>query len=94
MKTSLRWILVVTLVLLLAFLVFKTFFPETATTQTEENITTGRLEMITVGDLEMGYRTYGKGHPLLMIMGYGSTMNLWEEKLMFLVEPYAKSFLL
>lgn len=81
MKTSLRWVLVVTLVLLLAFLVFKTFFPETATTQTEENITTGRLEMLNVGDLEMGYRTYGKGHPLLMIMGYGSTMNLWEEKL-------------
>lgn len=31
-----------------------------------------------VGDIKMGYRTFGSGYPLLMIMGYGSTMNLWE----------------
>lgn len=31
-----------------------------------------------VGDIQMGYRTYGSGYPLVMIMGYGSTMNLWE----------------
>ncbi len=31
-----------------------------------------------VGDIKMGYRTYGNGYPLVMIMGYGSTMNLWE----------------
>ena len=31
-----------------------------------------------VGDIKMGYRTYGSGYPLVMIMGYGSTMKLWE----------------
>jgi len=31
-----------------------------------------------VGDIKVGYRTYGSGYPLVMIMGYGSTMNLWE----------------
>lgn len=34
-----------------------------------------------VGDIKIGYRTYGSGHPLVMIMGYGSTMNLWEPAL-------------
>jgi pimeloyl-ACP methyl ester carboxylesterase len=81
MKTSLRWILVIILISLITFLVFKMIYPETTNTQNKTRISNGRLEMITVGDLEMGYRTYGKGHPLLMIMGYGSTMNLWEEKL-------------
>ena len=31
-----------------------------------------------VGDIKMGYRTYGSGYPLVMIMDYGSTMSLWE----------------
>jgi len=37
---------------------------------------------IRVGDIQMGYRTYGSGYPLVMIMGYGSTMNLWEPGLL------------
>ncbi len=31
-----------------------------------------------VGDIKMGYRVYGSGDPLVMIMGYGSTMAMWE----------------
>jgi pimeloyl-ACP methyl ester carboxylesterase len=31
-----------------------------------------------VGDIKMSYRVFGTGDPLLMIMGYGSTMSLWE----------------
>ena len=34
-----------------------------------------------VGDIKMGYRIYGNGYPLVMIMGYGSTMKLWEPDL-------------
>lgn len=79
MKTSLRWILVIVLVLLTAFLIYKVLFPESTNTQIKTS--NGRLEMVNSGDMEIGYRIYGKGHPLLMIMGYGSTMNLWEEKL-------------
>lgn len=31
-----------------------------------------------VGDIDVGYRVMGKGHPLLMITGYGATMDLWD----------------
>lgn len=31
-----------------------------------------------VGDILMGYKTFGSGSPLVLIMGYGSTMELWE----------------
>lgn len=33
---------------------------------------------VNVGDITVSYQTFGSGPPLLMIMGYGSTMNLWE----------------
>ncbi|MBV5328168.1 MAG: alpha/beta hydrolase [Chlorobium sp.] len=33
-------------------------------------------------DITMNCRVLGSGHPLLMIMGYGSTMNLWESTLL------------
>lgn len=35
-----------------------------------------------VGDIKMGYRVFGNGDPLVMIMGYGSTMNMWESGLL------------
>jgi pimeloyl-ACP methyl ester carboxylesterase len=41
-------------------------------------ISDGADRSIRVGDIKMGYRTYGDRYPLVMIMGYGSTMNLWE----------------
>ncbi len=34
------------------------------------------------GEIWMNCRVLGNGHPLLMIMGYGSTMNLWEASLL------------
>jgi pimeloyl-ACP methyl ester carboxylesterase len=36
---------------------------------------------INVADINIGYRIFGSGYPLLLIMGYGSTMNLWESGL-------------
>lgn len=38
--------------------------------------------MVRVEDIDMSYRIYGDGYPLLLIMGYGGTMNLWEERLL------------
>jgi pimeloyl-ACP methyl ester carboxylesterase len=38
----------------------------------------GQDRSVRVGDIDIGYRVYGKGSPLVMIMGYGSTMQLWE----------------
>jgi pimeloyl-ACP methyl ester carboxylesterase len=36
---------------------------------------------VNVEDITIGYRVIGSGYPLLLIMGYGSTMNLWEAAL-------------
>ena len=43
-----------------------------------------------VDDIKMGYRTYGSGYPLVMIMGYGSTMNLWEPGLIRMLSAHFK----
>jgi len=32
--------------------------------------------MVRIEDINMGCRIYGEGYPLLLIMGYGGTMNL------------------
>jgi pimeloyl-ACP methyl ester carboxylesterase len=37
--------------------------------------------LIQVADIRMGYRIYGNGYPVVMIMGYGSTMKLWDPSL-------------
>lgn len=31
-----------------------------------------------VGDIHMAYWTYGEGYPLVMIMGYSGTMDMWD----------------
>ena len=33
--------------------------------------------MVHVGDIDMAYQTLGEGEPLLLIMGYSGTMDLW-----------------
>lgn len=33
---------------------------------------------VKVKDIDVSYRVVGNGYPLVLIMGYGSTMNLWE----------------
>lgn len=45
---------------------------------------------IDVADISMAYRVYGSGYPLLLIMGYGSTMNLWESALINRLAPHFK----
>ncbi|NTW57209.1 MAG: alpha/beta fold hydrolase [Chlorobiaceae bacterium] len=37
---------------------------------------------VPAGDISISCRVLGSGHPLLLIMGYGSTMNLWESRLL------------
>jgi pimeloyl-ACP methyl ester carboxylesterase len=46
--------------------------------------------LIQVGDIKMGYRIYGNGYPLVMIMGYGNTMKLWEPMLIRSLSLYYK----
>ena len=33
---------------------------------------------IQVGDISMGYRVSGDGYPLVMITGFGGTMDMWD----------------
>ena len=40
------------------------------------------MRRIKVGDIQMAYRILGSGDPLVLIMGYGSTMELWEPGLL------------
>lgn len=37
---------------------------------------------VRAGEITMSCRVLGSGQPLLLIMGYGSTMNLWEPQLL------------
>ena len=45
--------------------------------------------MVNIGDINVNYRIYGEGESLIMIMGYGSTMNLWEQQL---IDSLSKSY--
>lgn len=36
--------------------------------------------MVKVGDINMNYQIFGEGYPMIFIMGYGTTMNMWEER--------------
>lgn len=35
-------------------------------------------QKVTVGDIDVAYRVYGEGEPLVLIMGYGGTMDDWD----------------
>ena len=34
------------------------------------------LQKVRVGDIEMSYRTFGKGEPLLLVHGFGGSMDV------------------
>jgi pimeloyl-ACP methyl ester carboxylesterase len=36
------------------------------------------VERVPVGDIEIAYRVLGQGEPIVLIMGYGSTMDMWD----------------
>jgi pimeloyl-ACP methyl ester carboxylesterase len=38
-------------------------------------------QQVTVGDITMAYKIFGSGDPLVMIMGFSGTMDLWEPRL-------------
>jgi pimeloyl-ACP methyl ester carboxylesterase len=37
---------------------------------------------VRVGDIEVGYRIFGNGDPLFLIMGFKGTMDLWDQRLL------------
>jgi pimeloyl-ACP methyl ester carboxylesterase len=38
--------------------------------------------MIQVGDIDIAYKVFGEGDPLLLIMGYSGTMDLWATEML------------
>lgn len=43
-----------------------------------------------VGDIKMAYWTYGEGYPLVMIMGYSGTMDMWDPNVIDALSAYYK----
>ncbi len=37
--------------------------------------------VVQVDDVQLAYRTFGEGPPLLMVMGFAGTMDLWDAQL-------------
>lgn len=38
------------------------------------------VNLVMVDDTELGYRVFGKGTPLLLIMGFAGTMDIWDTR--------------
>ncbi|MGH8059776.1 MAG: alpha/beta fold hydrolase, partial [Candidatus Entotheonellia bacterium] len=39
---------------------------------------TGPSSTVRVGDIQIAYRTVGKGDPLVLIMGFAGVMDMWD----------------
>ncbi len=45
------------------------------------DITKAEMKTVPVGDITIAYKEAGSGEPLILIMGYGGTMDLWDTRL-------------
>jgi len=59
----------------LAWLMLGTFTQNVSSSQ--QTLEKGATRMVAVGDIEVAYQIFGEGEPLLLIMGYSGTMDLW-----------------
>ena len=59
----------------LAWLMLGTFTQNVSSSQ--QTLQKGVTRMVVVGDIEVAYQIFGEGEPLLLIMGYSGTMDLW-----------------
>jgi len=41
-----------------------------------------KLQTVKVDDITIGYKTIGKGYPLVLIMGYSATMDMWDSRVL------------
>lgn len=44
----------------------------------EKNHSISEVESVPVGDINISYRVLGQGEPIILIMGYSSTMDMWD----------------
>ncbi|MBN1288378.1 MAG: alpha/beta hydrolase [Actinobacteria bacterium] len=55
---------------------------DNTSTEVNTGITRSKVRKAAVGDIEIAYKTFGEGTPLLMIMGYSGTMEMWDPELL------------
>jgi len=77
---------VVPVVLLLAVLLA---LAGCTSTSPQPDITKAEMKTVPVGDITIAYKEAGSGEPLIMIMGYSGTMDLWDTRL---VNQLAKQY--
>lgn len=44
-----------------------------------QNVT---VQTISVDEIEIAYKTFGNGPPLILVMGYAGTMDMWDERML------------
>lgn len=62
----------------LSFSTHATWAQNTMSADTGAELNAIRTHTIRVGDIDIAYRTTGKGQPLVLITGYSATMDLWD----------------
>ena len=68
--------LVVSIVVSLCYIILSVLNNSIGESTFLDNIPTRK---IMVGDIEMGYRIFGTGEPLLLIPGFSMTMDMWDQ---------------
>ena len=44
----------------------------------EKTHSIAQVESVPVGDINIAYKVLGQGEPIVLIMGYSSTMDMWD----------------
>ncbi|MER5174322.1 MAG: alpha/beta hydrolase [Candidatus Nitrosocosmicus sp.] len=66
--------------MLLSNTFFKTSYNQNITSNINNITNLQNIKKVKVDDINIEYKMFGKGSPLLLIMGYGGTMNDWDPK--------------
>lgn len=78
MKEYLSVTLMVSMVM--SLLMLGTFTQNVSSSQ--QTLEKGTTKTVAVGDIEVAYQIFGEGEPLLLIMGYSGTMDLWAPEML------------
>src|ERR687898_1341181 len=81
--TTMTLIVIISVMLLLPFY----YIPQLAWSQSQEPAqdnayTRAQTEHVQVGDIDMAYKQFGQGKPILLISGIGQTKEAWEPSLL------------
>lgn len=58
-------------------------------TSSQPDIAKAEIKTVPVGDITIAYKEVGSGEPLILIMGYSGTMDLWDQRM---VNQLAKQY--